>query len=119
MSLANIAEAAAVRLLGKLALYVAFGLFGAIFTLFALYNVTIAGMTALEAQFGVVTARLIIAGIYMVLAMGTVGVLWFMASKAGKFEPAREPAPRHVQLAALIEALILGYEAAKKGRRTR
>jgi hypothetical protein len=46
-------------------------------------------------------------------------MLLLLASKAGKFEPAPELAPRHVQLAALIEALILGYEAAKKGRRTR
>jgi hypothetical protein len=119
MSLANIAEAAAVRLFYRLALYVVFGLFGAIFALFALYNLTIAGMTALEVEFGAVTARLTVAGIYMVLATASAGMLWFLARKAGKFEPAPEPAPRHVQLAALIEALMLGYEAAKKGRRTR
>jgi hypothetical protein len=119
MSLASIAEAAAVRLLGKLALYVVFGLFGTICALFALYNFTIAGMTALETEFGGVTARLIIAGIYMMLTLASAGMLWFWASKAGKFEPTPEPAPRHVQLAALIEALILGYETAKKGRRTR
>lgn len=119
MSLANIAEAAAVRLLSRLGLYVVFALFGAVFALFALYNFTIAGMTALEVEFGVVTARLAVAGIYTVLAMGSAGTLWLLASKAGKFEPAHEPAPRHVQLAAIIEALILGYEASKKGRRAR
>jgi hypothetical protein len=119
MSLANIAEAAAVRLLGKLAQYAVFGLFGGIFALMALYNFTAAGMTALEIEFGIVYARLIVAAIYMVLALASAAMLWFLARNAGKFEPASEPAPRHVQLAALIEALILGYEAAKKGRRTR
>jgi hypothetical protein len=119
MNLANIAEAAVARLLGKLAQYVAFGLFGAIFALIAVYNLTIAAMTALEVEFGTVYARLIIAGIYMVLAMGSAGMLWLLAKNAGKLEPVPEPAPRHVQLAALIEALMLGYEAAKKGRRAR
>ena len=119
MSLANIAEVAAARLLGKLALFLVLGLFGTICALFALYNVTIAGMMTLEVEFGVVTARLIIAGIYMVLALGSAGMLWFWANKAGKSKPAPEPTLRHIQLAALIEALILGYEAAKKGHRTR
>lgn len=119
MSLANIAEAVAVRLFVRLGLYVVFGLFGAIFALFALYNFTIAGMTALEVEFGVVTARLAVGGFYFVLAGASAGALMFLASKAGKFEPAKDPAPRHVQLAALIEALILGYEAAKKGRKPR
>ena len=119
MSLPNIAEAVAVRLIVRLGLYIAFALFGAVFGLFALYNLTIAAMTAIELEFGIVAARLIVGGVYAVLALASAGMLWFLASNAGRFEPAPEPAPRHVQLAALIEALILGYEAAKKGRKTR
>jgi hypothetical protein len=123
MSLTNIAEAAASRFFYRLALYEVFGLFGAIFALFALYNFTIAGMAALEPEFGVVYARLIIAGIYTALTMGSVGILWFLASKARKFGPAFEAAPkpasRHIQLAVLLEALLLGFEAAKKARHVR
>jgi hypothetical protein len=119
MSLANIAEAAAGRLFGKLALYAAFAFLGGIFGLVALYHFTIAGMIALELQFGVLVARLIVAGVFLLLSLASGGMLWFLASRAGKLGPAREPTPRHIQLAALIEALILGYEMARKGRRSR
>jgi hypothetical protein len=119
MSLANIAEAVAGRLFGKLALYAAFAFLGGIFALVALYHFTVAGMIALEMQFGALQARLMVGGIYLVLTLGSAGTLWLLANKVGKPGPAPEPTPRHIQLAALIEALILGYEMARKGRRSR
>ncbi len=119
MSLANIAEAAAGRLLGVLVRYLVFVLLAGVFALVALYHLTIAGIFALELQVGVLYARLIIAGIYLVLTLASVGMLWVMARNAAKPGPAPEPAPRHIQLAALIEAVILGYTASRKHRRTR
>lgn len=119
MSLANIAEAAAGRLFGKLMLYVAFAFLVGIFGLVALYHFTVAGMIALEMEFGVLYARLIVASVYLVLTLASAGTLWMLVRKAGKPSPTREPTPRHIQLAALIEALILGYEMARKGRRSR
>jgi hypothetical protein len=119
MGLANIAEAAAGRLFGKLALYAACAFLGGIFGLVALYNFTVAGMFALEMEFGVLVARLIVGGVYLVLTLACGGMIWFLASKARRPSPAPEPTPRHIQLAALIEALILGYEMSKKGRRSR
>jgi hypothetical protein len=119
MSLANIAEAAAGRLFGRLALYAAFAFLGGIFGLVALYHFTIAAMIALEMQFGPLYARLLVAGIYLVLTLASAGALWILARSATKPGPAPDPTPRHVQLAALIEALILGYEMARKGPRKR
>jgi len=119
MSLANIAEAAAGRLFGKLMLYAALAFLAGIFALVALYHLTIAGMIALEMEFGVLLARLIVAGVYLLLTLASGGMLWLLARKARKPSPAPEPTPRHIQLAALIEALILGYEMARKGRRSR
>jgi uncharacterized iron-regulated membrane protein len=119
MSLANIAEAAAGRLFGKLMLYVAFALLAGIFALVTLYHFTVAGMIALEMEFGVLYARLMVAGVYLLLTLVSGGMLWMLARKAGKPSPAPEPTPRHVQFAALIEALILGYEMARKSRRSR
>jgi hypothetical protein len=45
--------------------------------------------------------------------------LWVRARKATRPHPVPDPTPRHIQLAALIEALILGYEVSRKDRRTR
>jgi hypothetical protein len=119
MSLANIAEAAAGRLLGMLMRYLTFAVLAGIFALVALYHFTVAGMLALEFQFGVLYARLIVAGVYTVLTLASAGMLWALARKAAKPHPVPEPTPRHIQLAALIEALILGYEVSRKSRRAR
>ena len=119
MSLAQIAEATAGRLFGKLMLYAALAFLAGIFALVALYHFTVAGITALEMQFGVIYARLIVAGVYVALTMASAGMLWALARRAAKPSPAREPAPRHIQLAMVIEAAILGFEVARKGRRSR
>jgi predicted anti-sigma-YlaC factor YlaD len=119
MSLANIAEAAAGRLLGMLTRYLVPAVLAGIFGLVALYHFTVAGMLALEIQFGALYARLIVAGVYTVLTLTSAGVLWILARKATRPHPAPDPTPRHIQLAALIEALILGYEVSRKDRRAR
>lgn len=119
MSLATYAEATAGRLLGVVSRYLIFALLAAIFALVALYHFTIAGIFALEAQVGILYARLIVAGIYAVLTLASAGMLWFMVRKAAKPRPAPEPKPRHIQLAMLIEAAILGFEVARKGRRAK
>jgi hypothetical protein len=46
-------------------------------------------------------------------------MLWLMMRKAAKPGPAPEPKPRHIQLAMLIEAAILGFEVARKGTRAK
>jgi hypothetical protein len=44
--------------------------------------------------------------------------MWFMARQT-KPDPATPPTPRHMQIAALIEALVLGYEMSRKGPKGR
>ena len=119
MSLATVAEATAGRLLGVVSRYLIFALLAAIFALVAIYHVTIAGIFALEAQVGMVYARLIVAGVYAALTLASAGMLWVMMRKAAKPSPAPEPKPRHIQLAMLIEAAILGFEVARKGTRAK
>ena len=119
MSLATLAEATAGRLLGRLMRYAVAGLLMVVFALAALYHFTIAGMLALELQFGVLNARLIVAGVYLVLMLASAGMMWFMARKTAKPDPATPPTPRHMQIAALIEALLLGYELSRKGHKAR
>ena len=119
MSLAAIAEATAGRLLGTLSRYLVFALLAGFFAIGALYHFTVAGISALEIEFGPIYARLIVAGIYAALTLASAGMLWVMARKAAKPSPAPEPTPRHIQLAMLIEAAILGFEVARKGRRAK
>lgn len=116
MSLATIAEATAGRLLGTVSRYLVFALLTAIFALGALYHFTVAGMMALEIQAGILYARLIVAGIYAALTLASAGTLWALVRRRTKPSPAPEPKPRHVQLAMLLEAAILGFEVARKGR---
>lgn len=119
MSLATYAEATVGRLLGVLSRYLVFALLAVVFALVAIYHLTIAGIFALEAQVGVLYARLIIAGVFAALTAASAGMLWVMMRKAAKRAPVLEPKPKHEQLAMVIEAAILGFEAARKGTRAK
>lgn len=90
----------------------------AIFLMIAIYHFTIAGTIELETQFGALHARLIIGGIYTVLALISLAV--FFALRARPANGAAAPAlsqPREMQLVMLVEAVMLGYSLARKGER--
>lgn len=117
MSLSNIAAVAAEQLAAKYLGRLLAALLMALFALIALYHFTVAGTLALELQFGVLTARLIVAGIYTTLALASYGVFWAMGRKTVPPETDATPGSRAMQLAALIEAAILGYEVSRKGQK--
>jgi hypothetical protein len=91
----------------------------ALFALIAVYHFTVAGTLALEAQFGLLYARLIIAGIYAAFATATFLTLWLTRAKLPPSGKAALDAPREAQIVMLIEAAMVGYSMARKGERAR
>jgi hypothetical protein len=82
----------------------------------ALYFFTVAGTIALETQFGALDARVIVGTIYATIAIIITIVL------VARSKPAKSAAPalggqRDMQIAMLVEAVMLGYALARKGNR--
>lgn len=111
--LADIAQQLAGRLLRKLVLAIAIG----VFALAGLYNVTVAGRLALEVEYGAVYAYLIVACIYAVLVVA--GIIWWVVQDRAVPEEATtaEETPR-MQMATLLDAAMVGYSLAG-GEKTR
>jgi len=84
----------------------------------ALYHFTIAGTIALQGEYGELNARLAVGGIYFLLSVTSLMVLWVMRSKAatGAGTPALQNS-REMQLVMLVEAVMLGYALARKRER--
>jgi len=104
------------RLLRRASIVVVMG----ICLIIALYHLTIAGNIALTGQYGDLDARLIISGVYTVIALISLVILWAMRARSAK--SAETPAlskPHEMQLIMLIEAAMLGYALAQKGARAR
>lgn len=89
------------------------------FTLIAIYHFTIAGTLALEAQYGLLYARLIVGAAYSAAALITTIIFWAMRTKRSNEKQivAATGAPRHAQIAMLIEAGMLGYTFGRKSGR--
>jgi len=122
MRLDSIISAATDRLLWPLLRRALVALAFAILALIAIYHLTIAGTIALAGEFGDLNARLIIGGIYAVLALVSLMVLWAMRGKPATRAPTLQ-SPREKQhekqIAMLIEAAMAGYDVARKGQRVR
>jgi hypothetical protein len=86
-----------------------------LFTFVAVYHFTVAGTLELEGAYGLLYARLIIAVIYLAAALIMLIVMWTTRTKPLiKNKAAAVVSSRDVQMAALIEAAVLGYAAARK-----
>lgn len=88
----------------------------AAFAIVALYYASGAGTLALADKFGLLYAYLIMAAIYAAFALTVFIVLWATRAKpivADKPEGALA-SPRNMQIAMLIEAVMLGYSMARK-----
>jgi len=105
--LADIAQQLAGRLLRRLVLAVAIG----VFALAGLYNFTVAGRLALEVEYGAVYAYLIVATIYAVLVVAGV-IWWLLQDRAAPAEAPVVKEPPKVQMAMLLDAAMLGYSLA-------
>lgn len=120
MRLDNIIAAATDHLVGRLLCRAFVVVVIGLCAIAAIYHFTIAGNIALTGQFGDLYARLIVGGIYAVVALISYAILWAMRNRPA--HPAGASAlsnPREVQLVLLVEAVMLGYALARKGERTR
>jgi len=91
----------------------------AIFALVALYHFTSAGTIGLEIRFGAMQAQLIVAGIYTVFALVSLAIWWGFSRRTAIASGPAVTVPREMQMAMLVEAVMVGYSLAKKGERTR
>lgn len=89
------------------------------FAMVAAYYATSAGTLALAIKFGTLYACMIVAAIYAAAALIVFAVLWATRNKPAASltqSTAASPlaSPRNMQIAMLIEAVMLGYAMAKK-----
>ena len=113
MRIDQVAGSVADQLFGRMLRRGLIALVFAIFAAIALYHFTIAGMLALETQYGALDARLIVGGIYAAVAL--ICAIWWLA--LGRPSGSRTPAlsqQRDLQIAMLVEAVMLGYTLARK-----
>ena len=117
MRLSDIAEATISQLIGRLVRRaVGFALVG-LLALVTFYYISAAGLMALAINFGPLYAYLIMAGIYAAVAAIVLIVLLATRTKA---VPPQEKvlnalsSPRNMQIAMLVEAVMLGYSLARK-----
>jgi hypothetical protein len=82
----------------------------------AIYYFTAAGSIALETEYGLLHARLIVGGIYAALAIAC-AVWWSVHGKTVKSSAPALSRQRQTIIAMLIEAAMLGYALARKGTR--
>ncbi len=113
MRLDKLVSDIAARMFGRLLRRAAAVLLLALFVLIIIYELTAAGTLALADHYGMVHARLIIAGIFALCAAVTVGVL--VATRAKPDTKAEKLArqPQAVGIAMLIESVLLGYSLAR------
>jgi hypothetical protein len=85
--------------------------------LIALYHFSIAGTMVLESTYGVLTARLLVGGAYTVVAVLILLTLWLTRRKPtleSQKIAAFLSSPQNMQIAALLEAAMIGFIAGKK-----
>jgi uncharacterized membrane protein len=116
MRLNHIAEFVINHLFAKLLRRAIGGALLVLFTLVAAYHFTIAGTLVLEGLYGMLYARLIVAVIYVAAALIMLIVL--VATRTRPLIKDRVAdalvSSRDAQIAALVEAAMLGYAMARK-----
>jgi hypothetical protein len=116
MRLSDVSEIAVSLLFGRLLRRALGAALLVLFALIAVYHFTVAGTLALDAEVGVLYARLIVAAIYTAAALITLIVLWATRTKPLIEDQTADAlmSPRNAQVAMLVEAAMLGYALARK-----
>lgn len=117
MRLEHMVTAAVGHLLGRVMRRAILAILMAVLAVVALYQFTIAGTFALEGPYGVVNARLIVGGIYAALALIAGLTLWILRNKTAAPATPALASQREMQMAMLVEAVMVGYALARKGER--
>ena len=116
MRLDQITEIAADHLFGRLIRRALMALAVAALGIVAIYYFTVAGTVALETQYGTLNARLIVGIIYTAVAI-IIAIWWAVQGKSADFSTPVLSNQRDMQIALLVEAVMLGYALARKGPR--
>lgn len=119
MRLDHIASSAVEHLFGRLLRRVLIFAALALFVLIAVYQGSVAGILALQVEYGAIYAHLIFAAGYAALAGVALVTLWIMGRKPAAKAASALSQPREMQIAMLVEAVMLGYALARKGDRAR
>ena len=115
MRINQIAEIAVEHLLGRIIRRMLIAAVFALCAIAALYQFTAASLLALEAPYGPLDARLIVGVAYAVIGMIALAAFWVNRSGRGVEASSKAvTAPRELQLVMLVEAVMLGYELARK-----
>jgi hypothetical protein len=117
MRLDQIVGVALNQLLGRLLRRALMILIFAICALVAIYHFTVVGMLALQAQYGALQAHLIVAAGYSAVALIALVIWWAMRGKSANGSMPVLHGQRELQVAMLVEAVMLGYTLARKGQR--
>jgi hypothetical protein len=117
MRLDHLAMAAIDHLLGRLLRRALLAILIAALMVTAIFHVTVAATLALETQYGALHAQLIVGAIYAALALIAFAVLWGMRAKSANASTPALAGQRELQMAMLVEAVMLGYALARKGER--
>lgn len=117
MRLDQIATATLSHLLGGLLRRVVVAAVMVIFAVVGVYQFSVAGTLELGARVGDVNAHLIVGAIYAALALASLITLWAIRSRETANAPPALTQPREMQIAMLIEAVMLGYTLARKNER--
>jgi len=118
MRLENVVSLAISQLMGRLLRRAVIMTLLGLFALGAIYHFSVAAILALEALFGPLYARLIVAGADLAIALAFFAVLYFTRAKPipAKQRPGISRAPQDVQIAMLIESVLQGYALARSNR---
>lgn len=114
MGIEHITEMAVERVFGRLIRRVLMAIAVGVFGIVAIYYFTVAGTIALEGQYGELYARLVVGAIYTAIA---IAITLAINGRAAKSSTSALSHPREMQIAMLIEAVMLGYSLARKGTR--
>lgn len=116
MDLRHLTEFVINRLFGRLLRRSIGAMLLVLFTLIAAYHLSIAATLALDGLFGMLYARLIVASIYSAAALIVLIVMWAISTKPLIKDRAADAlvSSRDSQIAALIQAAIVGYAMARK-----
>jgi hypothetical protein len=113
MRLEQLALTAVEHVLGRLLRRLMVAAVMLVFALIAVYYLLGASEIALSLQFGELHARLIMGGIFAVLALAALVAWWTMRGKARAIAPPQALQVPGLQVAMLVEAVMLGYALAR------
>lgn len=83
----------------------------------AIYHFTVVGTLMLEANYSVIVAQTVVGVFYAFLALVLLAIWWTMGRHTARTATPAFTVPREVQVAMLVEAVMLGYALARKGGR--